>query len=92
MGPSSGPDIALFTLFKSFWPHIITSDYKAGTDDTQVAAAVHDIKSGAIFFLVSQLKTTQPRDDYREVFELAILLLSAEPQRGVHIIKPGALH
>lgn len=92
MGPSSGPDIGLFKRFKSFWPHIIISDYKAGTDDPQVAAAVHDNKSEALLFLVSQLETTQPRDDYRELLELAILFLGAEPPRGVHIIKPGALH
>jgi len=32
MGPSSGSDILLFKRFKAFWPNIVFSDYKPGTD------------------------------------------------------------
>ena len=33
-----------------------------------------------------------PRDDYRELLELSIIVLGGEPKRGVFIARPGALH
>ena len=92
MGPSSGPDVGLFKRFKSFWPSLVISDYKAGIEDPQVAAAVHDYQADVISFSMSQLKTSHPRDDHRELLELAIVFLGAVPSCGVHITKPGALH
>jgi hypothetical protein len=34
----------------------------------------------------------QPRDDYRELLELSILTLGGVPPRGIHLLRPGALH
>lgn len=45
MGPSRGPEIGLSKRFKSYWPSLALSDYKAGIDNPQVAAAVHDFQA-----------------------------------------------
>ena len=34
----------------------------------------------------------QPRDDYRELLELAIITLGSVPSRGIRFMRPGALH
>ena len=89
---SSCSEIQLFKRFQSFWLNINTTDYKAGTDDPQVAAAVQNLTAEVISFSISQLQQTQPRNDYRELLKLVILFLGGVPPRGVHIIKPGVLH
>jgi len=92
VGPSSGPDIALFKQFKAFWPAVVTNDYKPGVADPEISTSIQDTASEVMNFCVSQLQKIQPRDDYRELLELVILFLSGVPTRGVHFNKPGAMH
>jgi hypothetical protein len=33
-----------------------------------------------------------PRDDYRECGENALIILGPTPLRGIHFLKPGAVH
>jgi hypothetical protein len=41
---------------------------------------------------VKKLAVLQPRDDYREILELAIIFLGGKPPRGISFGTPGALH
>ena len=43
-------------------------------------------------FLKGALNVTQPRDDYRELLELAVIFLGDEPSRGVRFSAPGTMH
>ena len=38
------------------------------------------------------LETQHPRDDYRELLELSIIILGGQPKQGIPIARPGALH
>jgi hypothetical protein len=83
LGPSTGPEILLFKRFQKKWASI-----KTGADDYVTLASSNDLVS----FCNEQLQQTQPRDDYRELLELSIIILGETPGRGVRFIAPGALH
>jgi hypothetical protein len=92
MGPSSGPNITLFQRFQSFWPNIEVNSYKSGIADQSVHMALQGDIAEMIQFATNQLQNVQPRDDYMELLELVIIFLGGVPPRGVHFLKPGALH
>ena len=85
---SSGPDIALFKRFKEHWPYIDQACFEtaAGMEELQ------SFKDVTVQFALKNLEICHPRDDYREVLELALIFLGATPARGVHFQAPGALH
>ena len=43
-------------------------------------------------FCHQQLCKQQPRDDYRELLELAIIYLGGTPPRGIRFMQPGAIN
>ena len=45
-----------------------------------------------IEFCKEQLKIKQPRDDYRELLELTLIVLHETLACGMHIMRPGACH
>ena len=92
LGPSTGPDIAVFKRFQSFWPSVQISEYQPGIADPEIALVLQSDAAEMISFAAEQLQQIQPRDDYRELLELVILFLGGVPERGVHIYKPGELH
>ena len=55
-----------------------------------------DVKKRVIAELTSLLTTndpsTIPRNDYHESVENTLLILGETPLRGVHFMKPGAIH
>jgi len=92
MGPSSGPDIGIFKRFKSHWHQMSMAKYNPGINDADVARDLVNMTSNIIEFCSQQLEEVQPREDYRELLELAIIFLGGIPARGVHFAKPGAMH
>jgi len=38
------------------------------------------------------MEAAQPRDDYRELLELILILYGSCPPRGIPFMRPGALH
>jgi len=93
MSPSSGPDIQLFKRFADYWKHIDRDSYDSGVPDNFVARELDPVKHNLVHFINSQLSQFHPRDDYRDLLELALLflgesLLVAE----VHSQAPGAFH
>lgn len=92
-GSSSGPDVLLFKRFQENWPYIDKTKFipvKSGLLDGEL---IQELKETAVAFSFSTLSSTsQPRDDYREFLELALIFLGETPTRGVHIMAPGAFH
>ena len=95
LGPSSGPDIAIFKRFQSQWNSIDQSKFDPMMDD-DLDAAFADVffgcKEQVISFCIRNLTIVQPRDDYREFLELTIILFGGHPPRGTRFIQPGAFH
>jgi len=90
LGPSTGPDIALFKRFQGQWQFIDQEKFEILTVDEneQEFVSVDD----TILFAKEQLKKYQPRDDYKELLELSIIALGGVPERGIRFRLPGALH
>jgi len=60
--------------------------------ETSTAAELEPWRDDLISFCHDQLKTFQPRDDYKELLNLALLFLGATDDRQNTIIAPGAFH
>jgi hypothetical protein len=88
MGPSSGPDITLFSRFKQKWKDISQDDYSPLSD---LPPSLYEKRDDLISCWKHHLVKHQPRDDYRELLELAIRCLDgALPKFSLR--RPGALH
>ena len=80
---SSSPNIQLFKRFKENRDFIDQAKYEDASTDEVAASGVEDIQEEMIKFIEGVLTTeTQPRDDYRELMELTMLLLGRSPSRG----------
>jgi hypothetical protein len=88
MGQSSGPDVAIFKRFQHAWQFINHSEYETGADIDSIKAC----KESIVSFAINHLEMGQPRDDYRELLELAIIFMDDIPPRGVRFMAPGAMH
>ena len=91
MGPSNGPDIAIFQRFQKQWKLIDSANFKPFTTD-DAPRELLDARDELILGFKRQLNQRQPRDDYRELLELSIICLGGVPPRGIRFLKPGALH
>ncbi|KAG0721910.1 hypothetical protein GWK47_006161 [Chionoecetes opilio] len=65
MGPSSGPDITLFSRFKQKWKDISQDDYSPLSD---LPPSLYEKRDDPIVAGKHHLVKHQPRDDYRELW------------------------
>src|SRR6218665_2466655 len=81
--PSTGPDILLFKRFKEAWPSMVHDRIADGMSDEKTATIFNNNKvmmTDAAEFAVSCLqKESQPRDDYRKLFELSLIYMGHIP-------------
>lgn len=89
---SKSPNMELFGHFKDFWPRIDQDSFCPATEDDNLKATVVPWKDDVIEFALGQLEKFQPRDDYCELLELAIIFLGGTPLRGIRFRYPGAIH
>jgi len=92
MGVSSAPDILLFKRFKSKWQFINQSAFEDSSTDEYTKNAVAPFKDEIVGKLQAAILTKQPRDDYKELFELALIFFGVAPPQGIHFKAPGAMH
>ena len=89
---SSGPDIGVFSRLKERWVSIDQSQPEPPTPDELPPS----LRSKGDFLLqewVALFSNSHPRDDYKEMLELFIVLLGGED--GIPKVKfrrPGAMH
>ena len=75
MGTSSAPEILLFKRFQDKWEWIKKEKFEDGMSDSIVRELVQPVKDEITEFISIALQESQPRDDYREVLELASIFL-----------------
>jgi hypothetical protein len=95
LGPSKGPEIAIFKRFQSNWNSIDQSKFKPMMPDEMdsvVSGVFLSRKEDVVSFCIQKLESAQPRDDYRELLELTIILFGERPPRGFRFMQPGAMH
>ena len=90
-GPSSGPEIQLFKRFKNNWEQLDRSIPRAFELD-EMSGPLREQHEELLLEFQCLLETQHPRDDYRELLELSIIILGGQPKRGIRIARPGALH
>ena len=62
------------------------------SSDLSIELLVAPYRSDILSLARTYLQTEQPRDDYREFLELAVIFLGDVPERGVRLQMPGAMH
>jgi len=80
-GPSSAPDILLFKRFKAFWPNIVFSDYKPGTEVPAIAKVLTDMLADMKTFLSDQLDMNHQRKVCQKKFTKRYDLIRHERTR-----------
>ncbi|KAG0719104.1 hypothetical protein GWK47_007383 [Chionoecetes opilio] len=60
--------------------------------DDHLMEAIRDSRDNLIAGLKLHLSQFQPRDDYRELLELSVIVLGGMPARGIRFRRPGAHH
>ena len=71
-GTSSGHDVPLFKQFKKHWELIGKEKFEDASTDEYVAKTIADVKDHISLFVFAQLQNNQPREDYREILEIAL--------------------
>ncbi|KAE9530083.1 hypothetical protein AGLY_011545 [Aphis glycines] len=59
---------------------------------TFVFQSLQHLKEELLIFCINQLKQYQPRDDYKELLELTIIVLGQTPPNGIFFKVPGPIH
>ena len=88
---TAGPKIKLFERFAENWCRIDKEAYESGIIEESVSIRLQPVRDNLVSFLNCQLLEHQPRDDYKELLNLALVFLGAPP-KGIRIIAPGAMH
>ena len=57
-----------------------------------MAKSLGDINGDITDFIKTKLLQVQPRNDYRELLELSLIVLGGIPIRGIRFTAPGAMH
>jgi hypothetical protein len=94
-GPSKSPNIPIFERFQTFWPNIDQHNFKPLEDAHLSLPILTQLRQGVISFLQSYLSSDSaylPRDDYRELINLCLLILGASRETEYHFRLPGAVH
>ena len=60
-------------------------------NDLDVVAAIAISRDDFVMFCHQKLTEEHPRDDYKELLELALIFVGETPSRGVHFRKPGSI-
>ena len=90
--PSSGPDIGVFNRLKERWVSIDQSQPVPPTPD-ELPPSLRSKRDSLLQEWVALFSSSHPRDDYKEMLELFIVLLGGEG--GIPKVKfrrPGAMH
>ena len=89
-GKVKAPENLWFKKLKDAWPNICTENpSKLNVSPTWLQTMKENSKQMLQKILKSE-KT--PREDYRELAELTLILLGETPPRGIHWRRPGAIH
>ncbi|XP_047123055.1 uncharacterized protein LOC124806322 [Hydra vulgaris] len=101
LGPSRGPNIALFERFQQSWPTIDQMNFVPLDDTRLTVPQLQQLRAEFGPFLLSFLSgqtSYLPREDYKEMIELCLLILGftlpSHPAGGkpYHFRQPGAYH
>lgn len=93
-GPSKSPNVPIFERFQAFWPNVDQQSFKP-LDDTRLSSPfLTQLRLEVISFLQSYISSDNaymPRDDYRELIDLCLLILGAPRDDLYHFRLPGAV-
>jgi len=98
LGPSRGPNIALFERFQQCWPTINQANFAPLDDALLAEPLLQQLRTEVGSFLQSYLSADNsclPREDYKEMIELCLLILGfplSDDAKQYHFRLPGAYH
>jgi hypothetical protein len=89
---SSGPIIPIFKRFKNSWKEIDKTKLLVWNTHESFEKIIFPIRQEIVSFCLKKITEDHPRDDYKELIELVIIILEETPPCGMKIRQPGAYH
>lgn len=92
----NGSNIPLFVKFQNSWPSINKNKFESLTDSHLQSSFSDKLRKDASDFLKNILYQKEdcylPRDDYKEMEELCMIILGEVPAENYQFKVPGAYH
>jgi len=89
---SSGPIIPIFKRFQNAWKEIDKTKILVWNTNKNLKKIISPIRQEIVSFCFKKITEDHPRDDYKELIELVIIILGETPPGGTKIRQPGACH
>jgi len=89
---SSGPIIPIFKRFQNSWNKIDKTKILVWNTNKNFEKIISPIREEIVSFCLKKITEDHPRDDYKELIELVIIILEETPPGGMKIRRPGACH
>ncbi|CAH1731952.1 unnamed protein product [Aphis gossypii] len=90
MGKSTGKDVLIFKRFQLSWNNL--NKQNSGIAEKYVKKIIKPERKRLLEFLKNNLNNAQPRNDYKELLELALIFLGEKPKTLTFFHVPGAIH
>ena len=87
-GESNGPNIGLFQYFVNVFESLDLKNFDYGLPEDKIS---FEEKYDLLEFINNQFSCFHPRDDYKEVLELAYIILNGNTEKKFTIKSPGAI-
>lgn len=92
MGTTKAPEVLIFNRFQTAWDQgqFDQKNFKSGLEDEFVRSKISDkVAKDVIDFCKIHLEKSQPRSDYKEFLQIAIIFLGGELP-NFNVSRPGA--
>lgn len=90
MGSTDGPKIGLFKRFQAHWQSVNQSEFVL--PEEELFDGLNNLREEAKDFYKTAISHAQPREDYRELLQLALVFVGGPSFYVPSFRAPGALH
>jgi len=85
-------DNEIFKLFHLSWNNLNKQNFKSGIAEKDIKKIIKSEMKKLLDILKNNLNNAQPRNDYKELLELALIFLGEKPKNPTFFHASGAIH
>lgn len=91
-GASTGPNIQIFGNFQKAWSDLNKNQYETAVSDKVFFKSLKSVVDDLENLTKTQLNLFQPREDYKKLLQLVLIILGKDSSKCFTIREPGAIH